>query len=263
MSAACLDEASRDEILEMLEGRERITVNPALACRIGLNESIVLMQLNYWLVRSKNIRDGKVWVYKTHDQWASEFPFWSISTIRRAINSLRDMGLIESTDAYNRMKVDNTLWYTITEHNTDECMNRPPVQNEQTTCSNESDESVQNEHVSMLILNRPITKDYTETTAENSDDDRQAPDWPAVAAIYENEIGLFTAMTAELVQDDFDEYGGQWLVDAIREAVKSNVRRWTYVQGILRRWRIEGRGTLPNEAQSPAEVVELVSLNDG
>lgn len=99
--------------LDLLETSPPIIVKPALAVEIGLNEAIVLQQLAYWLERSDNVRDGKVWAYKTHEEWAEELPFFSVSTIKRTVASLRNMGLVETTDKHNRMSTDRTLWYTI------------------------------------------------------------------------------------------------------------------------------------------------------
>lgn len=140
-----MNEQERLSLIERMDNERPIVVRPSIAKEIGLNEAIILQQLMYWLSKSSNMRDGKTWVYKTYDEWAEEFPFWSVSTIRRAIKSLRDMGLVETTDEYNKMQIDNTLWYTIPDHP----VNRPSVQNEQTH---------------LFKLNTPITIDYTETT---------------------------------------------------------------------------------------------------
>ena len=90
-----------------------LQVLPSLATEIGLNEAIFLQQLHYWLGHSKNIQEGEKWVYKTAEEWQLEnFPFWSISTIRRTIKKLTDSGLIISGE-FNKMKTDRTKWYTI------------------------------------------------------------------------------------------------------------------------------------------------------
>lgn len=85
---------------------------PSLAVKIGLNEALFIQQLHYWLTSSKNIRDGKHWVYNTVDEWNKQFPFWSKATLKRTIASLEKMGLIQSAN-YNRISIDRTKWYTI------------------------------------------------------------------------------------------------------------------------------------------------------
>lgn len=90
-----------------------LQVLPSLAKLIGLNEAIILQQVHYWLGRSKNVRDGKTWVYKTYAEWREEFPFWSEDTIYRTIRKLETVQLLESTDKYNAISTDRTKWYTI------------------------------------------------------------------------------------------------------------------------------------------------------
>ncbi|WP_373278108.1 MULTISPECIES: hypothetical protein [Geobacillus] len=42
-----------------------LVILPQLALAIGLNESIVVQQLHYWLKKSENVHDGYKWVYNT------------------------------------------------------------------------------------------------------------------------------------------------------------------------------------------------------
>lgn len=88
-------------------------INPALACEVGLNESIVLLQIEYWISISDNWQDGRKWTYQSvRDMKKKSFSFWSIATINRAVNSLIDKGyLIEGN--YNKMKYDKTRWFAL------------------------------------------------------------------------------------------------------------------------------------------------------
>ena len=90
-----------------------LLVLPTLAHAIGLNEAILLQQIQYWISKSGKERDGRLWIYNSVTKWKVQFPFWSGSTIRRVINSLRDQGLIEATGKYNKMPMDKTLWYSV------------------------------------------------------------------------------------------------------------------------------------------------------
>lgn len=68
---------------------------PSLANRIGLNEAIVLQQVQYWLPHAKTKYDGKMWIYKTFERWREQdFKFWSERTIQRIFKNLTDMGLL-------------------------------------------------------------------------------------------------------------------------------------------------------------------------
>ncbi|CRK85067.1 conserved phage C-terminal domain-containing protein [Neobacillus massiliamazoniensis] len=89
-----------------------LMVIPALAVKIGLNEALVLQQIHYWVKSSTKVIEGRKWIYNTYKEWQLQFPFWSESTIKRAIHSLENQGLI-ITGNWNRSKMDKTKWYTI------------------------------------------------------------------------------------------------------------------------------------------------------
>ena len=62
-------------------------LNPSLAVEIGLEESILLLQLEYWM-------QGKNSYTVSMRQIRATFPFWAIGTIHRKMQSLQDQGLI-------------------------------------------------------------------------------------------------------------------------------------------------------------------------
>lgn len=86
----------------------------------------------------------------------------------------------------------------------------------------------------------------TEQKTNNEIDDSE---WQSVIEAYESNIGVFTAMSSEMVRSAFDDYGAVLVVDAIKAAVSQNVRKWSYVDGILKRWKADGRKGI--QAQKP------------
>ena len=99
-----------------------LVVLPQLAKSIGLNESIVLQQVHYWLHNKiqepekykDSYKDGYLWVYNSIEEWNKQFPFWHKNTIIRTIKSLIDKGLLIKSDKnYNKSQYDRTSWYTI------------------------------------------------------------------------------------------------------------------------------------------------------
>lgn len=99
-------------ISRLLINESPLLILPSLAKEIGLNEAIVLQQMHFWISKEKHFEDNRYWVYNTYDGWANQFPFWSRSTVIRTINSLEKRGIVE-TDNFNKMKIDQTKWYTI------------------------------------------------------------------------------------------------------------------------------------------------------
>ncbi|MFS0574103.1 hypothetical protein AB1K83_00575 [Sporosarcina sp. 179-K 3D1 HS] len=99
--------------MKLLINDSPLLVLPSLATKLGLNEAVILQQLHFRSLISKNRKDGHVWVYKTYEEWHEEFPFWSERTIKRTIRKLEEKGYIISTSAHNKLKIDRTKWYRI------------------------------------------------------------------------------------------------------------------------------------------------------
>lgn len=91
-----------------------LVINPELAVRIGLNESIILQQVNYWLVdREQGVdHDGRRWVFNSYEAWVKQFPFWSVDTVKRAFTSLVKQGVMD-VEQLNKSQHDRTNFYTI------------------------------------------------------------------------------------------------------------------------------------------------------
>ena len=91
-----------------------LVISPVLACRIGLNEAIVLQQICYWLedTTSGIEYDGKRWVYNSINAWNEQFPWWTAKTIQRTVSSLKKMGLIY-VEQLKKRQHDQTNYYAI------------------------------------------------------------------------------------------------------------------------------------------------------
>ncbi len=64
-----------------------------------------------------------------------------------------------------------------------------------------------------------------------------------ISKIYESEIGVITPFVRDKLVDAIDHYPRDWITEAIKEAVKSNVRKWSYVSAILQSWKTKGYKT--------------------
>lgn len=99
--------------LFVLNDPHALRISAALAVEIGLNESIVLLQLEYLLSISEHSHEGRVWTYQSlADLKANHFPFWSRATIMRTVKSLRARQLI-AIGNFNRAGYDKTSWYAL------------------------------------------------------------------------------------------------------------------------------------------------------
>lgn len=144
-----------------LFSKHPLLVDQDLATVIGLNEAIVLQQLNYWLhsKSAKKIND-KWWVYNTYENWKKQnFPFWSIPTVKRTFSSLEKKEVVVSAN-FNRAGFDKTKWYSIDESKLNQLMIRASDQNDTTSGSKRYDGMDQNDPT--------YTRDYTETTSDTT-----------------------------------------------------------------------------------------------
>ena len=91
-----------------------LVILPTLAKVIGLNEAIVINQIHYW-INDPDVgieEEGEKWIYNTYEEWQKNFPFWSISTIKRIFAGLEKGGLIISRQ-FNAKKRDMKKFYRI------------------------------------------------------------------------------------------------------------------------------------------------------
>ena len=91
-----------------------LRIHPKLAEQIGLNESIMLLQIEFLIsISSTDKKQGKDWTYQSVRKLQKEyFPFWSTATINRIIHSLQENGYIR-IDNFNKHGYDRTRWMSI------------------------------------------------------------------------------------------------------------------------------------------------------
>ena len=151
----------------LLIHEQPLQVLPALAIALGLNEAIILQQLHYWLLRKSHIRDGREWHYNTYEDWKKQFPFWSVSTIKRAILSLQGYGVITAGN-YNNSNIDKTKWYAINYEKLNDLCAKSTGQDEPSTGQDEPSTG-QDEPVHGSLCPHQFPETNTETTSEKKD----------------------------------------------------------------------------------------------
>ncbi|MEQ8673159.1 MAG: hypothetical protein RLP44_32040 [Aggregatilineales bacterium] len=103
-----------------------LIVSKPLARAFGLSASIILRRLAHWLRRNQEIeerfeegtrrhfKDDRWWAYNTYEQWSNDVGgIIAPRTIRTIFGSFEDLGIVASSSDYNKLKIDNTKWYTI------------------------------------------------------------------------------------------------------------------------------------------------------
>jgi len=148
----------------LLYDERPLVVIPELAVVVGLNHAIALQQVHYWVRinqrADKNFRFGYYWTFNTYEAWHEQFPFWSISTIKRIFMELEADGYI-ITGTFNRLVIDRTKWYRINYDRLAESVNL--IQS-----SGQVDTMVGSKrHDGRLNLTSPLPEIKTEITPEN------------------------------------------------------------------------------------------------
>lgn len=206
-----------------------LIILPSLAEKIGLNESIVLQQLHYWLMDSSHIRDGHKWIYNTYSSWQEQFPFWSDKTIRRTITKLENMGLIV-TGNYNKLGIDKTKWYRI-DYDLLDILTSPCGQNDQMDRSNCPIEEVN------------LTTPLPEITSENTTDIKKEVEEEAhdlemnpFKFFEQNGFGTIGGYISQKITAWCEDLSDELVLEAMKLAVERGAKSWSYVEAILRTW---------------------------
>lgn len=163
--------------MQYLFNENPVVIDRELATVIGLNEAIILQQIQYWIKKSEHRFDGKIWIYNSVSQWKKQFPFWSESTIDRTLKSLNKLGLLFIGN-YNRDRRDRTKWYSINYSQLDNIMKNAFSQNDECNLSNCDNAISQVDPMQDVNLTKPLPKITTKITTNNntsSDDDQSAP----------------------------------------------------------------------------------------
>jgi hypothetical protein len=107
----------------------KMSFDPDVAREVGVEEAIMLSNIEYWVyfnkVREENKPEeerfhyklGKWWTYNSATGFAKLFPFWTESQVERILKNLKKAKYIESSQTFNAHKYDKTNWYSATRIN--------------------------------------------------------------------------------------------------------------------------------------------------
>ncbi|MCC3359633.1 DnaD domain protein [Bacillus sp. REN16] len=261
---------------KLLLNESPLLIIPTLAALVGRNESVILQQIHYWLLRTDNIREERKWVYITYDELAKQIGYISKSTIRRAISKLEKNGFLTPGN-FNKMKIDHTKWYSINyekleelkpaENNEVEAKNETPqpdhkdlmcpnqaddvpkvdspsAQNEQTMCSTWTDD-VSNMSSAIPEITAKITTENTTETSSSSKDVQPNNEKEDPFQFFEqNGFGTIGSFLADKINAWCTDLSDNLVIEAMKLAVENSSKRWNYVEAILRDWVDKGYKTL-------------------
>ena len=232
---------------KLLINEQPLVVLPSLAEKIGLNEAIMLQQIHFWLTRKPHEKDGRQWIYNTYAEWATQFPFWSESTIKRTIRSLEKKGLI-ITGNFNKVKIDKTKWYTI-DYEKLERLTSPSGQND--LSSGQNDQSIGSKWSHGTGQNDPTnTIDYPETNNKEDIYIREIYDhWNSKGIIKHRKMNaqMKSHINARLKEYSFEEL--KKAIDNYATVLSDDKYYWTH------KWTL-------NDFMKPGNVARFVDEAD-
>jgi hypothetical protein len=160
-----------------------------LAAEIGLNESIVLLQLEYLISISSNEREGRLWTYQSlTDLKEVYFPWWSVMTIQRIVKSLEEKRLLLIGN-FNKLGYDRTQWFALNEEGINSLHSVAIYQNDKSIYQN--GEMDHNKMINGFIQNDTTIPEIThEITQKNTGDGarakkRAAPTQASLSGLHE------------------------------------------------------------------------------
>ncbi|MGB2962690.1 MAG: DnaD domain protein [Anaerolineales bacterium] len=103
--------------------------------------------------------------------------------------------------------------------------------------------------LAIYFFNSPRGQAAVQSVADGSwrpsDDSGPSPtlsmEQPNIFQLYEENIGPLTPLIADTLRDAETQYPENWIRQAVEIAVQNNVRKWNYIEAILRSWQDGGR----------------------
>lgn len=158
----------------------------------------------------------------------------SENTFYKYMKVLRDTGaVIVERESADGGKFGKNIYY-LQPYLKSSCMENPSMVNP----------SMENEGTNNNILN----SNNFNSNSRSSDNDFNK----IVQAFEHNGFGTINITTKDMLISLTEQYTSKWVLDAIMEAVKNNVRKLSYVEAILKRWQAEGKSTAKPKDKAPS-----------
>ena len=245
--------------------RTIMRIFPQLAAEIGLNESLMFLQLEFLISIAKTEKhEDKKWTYQSiRDLQENYFPFWSTATVNRTLKSIEEKKLVHVGN-FNKHKYDKTRWFSINWEIASELKSIKIIDSEtggvfqNDTRSNHNDtRSTQNDTT--------IPETTTETTTEVKKRKEEGFIKSEMAIVYAEEFPMngMSNLTLDLLKEIEEFYSVDMFKMAIKKArgsIKGSLSI-NYVKTIMEGWRKDG---IPDDvmdirpkSKEPSKKIEL------
>lgn len=217
-------------LLKELVGCRVIAYHPVLAKIMeSASGGVWLSQLLYWARISK-----KEWFYKAASEIAGETGLTKWETQAAKARAIK-LGIIQcEVKGMPRVSYYCIEWDAL-RHNISTMLDTKPFDQLKDTC-NQLNDITQLVEGSYEQIRPQITIDY------NIEEEVVVDEvYGELCTFFEENIHILSPYIGEQLKSALEEYPMAWIKDAIKIAADQNKRRWAYMQGILKRWKEEGR----------------------
>ena len=222
---------NRDDVISIVRqftGHENIIAVPRILIELTGDPILAMMlnQLLYWSAQ-------KEWIYKSLDDWNAEIG--GISRYR--MDKFAELPYVE-TELHKANGAPTTHYRINADLFYDALMK---IIEANSICGNQ--QIYRTAEISNSLTKTTTEITYKDTTAAVNAEPNENLETAKVFKAYEQEIGMLTAFTREEVLDAIEHYPHDWIIEAIKEAAKNNVRKWSYARAILESWKVNGYKT--------------------
>ena len=222
---------NRDDVLSIVRqftGHENIIAVPRILIELTGDPILAMMlnQLLYWSAQ-------KEWIYKSLDDWNAEIG--GISRYR--MDKFAELPYVE-TELHKANGAPTTHYRINADLFYDALMK---IIEAKSICGNQ-------QIYRTAEISNSLTKTTTEITYKDIDDvvndaEQKNSETAEVFKAYESEIGMLTSFVRDDVLDAIELYPKDWIIEAIKVAAKNNARKWSYVEAVLKSWKVNGYKT--------------------
>ena len=222
---------NRDDVLSIVRqftGHENIIAVPRILIELTGDPILAMMlnQLLYWSAQ-------KEWIYKSLEDWNEEIG--GISRYR--MDKFAELPYVE-TELHKANGAPTTHYRINADLFYDALMK---IIEAKSICGNQ--QIYRTAEISNSLTKTTTEITHKDPTATVSETEKQNSDVAEVFKAYESEIGMITSFVREEVLDAIEHYPHDWIIEAIKEAAKNNVRKWSYARAILESWKVNGYKT--------------------
>lgn len=225
----------------------------------SVTAALMLAQALYW---SEHTKDKAGWFYKSATEWTEETGL-SVQEQRTARNKLNQFDWWQEEKRMTNGSM--TYWFRV---NPDKFIQHAIQQLESSNMQNQQlvdDTNMQNQQLgggATVGSNSSITLDvFTQDEQHHQNgvggvQEDCSDDVPytlqEVYRFYESNFSLLTPFLSESIAHAYDDFPSDWIVEAMQIALTNSRRKWSYVEGILKRWHADGKqDTRKQESAQP------------